>query len=137
MSRRDPAYWQRLRKDRRSNVAAGFAVVAGLVATLTVIAASVPGSHSEARANPLYWLLMLPLVWWANALAAFEPRAVRIWRPALALACLADAACLALTVGRQEDWTAGAVSLAIVLAAAAASLAAHRGSLVAREGPAR
>ncbi|MFD1282993.1 hypothetical protein [Methylobacterium goesingense] len=118
-------------------MAAGLAVVVGLAATVSVTACLVPGPHGAARAQPLYWLSMLPLVWWANGLVRFEPRAVRCWRAALSLACLGAGAGLAAALWRAEDWTVPAVGCAVTLASACASLAVHRDSLVAREGPAR
>ncbi|TXN43107.1 hypothetical protein FV228_22000 [Methylobacterium sp. WL18] len=137
MIRRDPAYWQRLRKDRPSNVAAGLALVAGLAATVSVIGCLVPGPHGAARAQPLYWLSMLPLVWWANSLVRFEPRAVPCWCSTLALDCFGAGAGLAAALWRAEDWSLPALGFAVTLASAGASLVVHRDSLVAREGPAR
>ncbi|WP_419828631.1 hypothetical protein [Methylobacterium sp.] len=137
MIRRYPAYRQRLRQDRPSNVAAGLALVAGVAATISVIGCLVPGPHGPTRAQPLYWLSMLPLVWWVNGLVRFEPRAVRNWRSTLALACLGAGACLAAALWRAEDWTLPALGCAVTLASAGASLAVHRDSLVARKGPAR
>ncbi|WP_458093608.1 hypothetical protein [Roseomonas sp. WA12] len=138
MTRRDGPYWQRLRKDRRSNTAAVLAAVAAISGTVSVIASALPGlSHYESRASLLYLPLMLPAVWWVSDLAAFTPRAVRLWKPALTVACLAAAASLAVELGRGEDWGLPATGLGITLAAAAGSLVLLRGSLVDREGPAR
>ncbi|WP_264051004.1 hypothetical protein [Methylobacterium flocculans] len=44
---------------------------------------------------------------------------------------------LAAALWRAEDWTLPALGCAVTLASACASLAVHRDSLVAREGPAR
>ncbi len=137
MPRRDPAYWQRLRRDRRSNIAAGLGVLAALAATLSVVALAVPGPQSVARGNPLYWLLMLPMAWWGSGLARFEARPVRWWKPVLALSCLLSCGTLAMVLARGEDSTAQAIACGVTLLAAGASLWLLRGSLVALEGPAR
>jgi len=71
---------------------------------------------------------MLPLIWWVNGL-------VRCWRPALA--CLGASVGLAAALWRVENWTLPALGCAVTLASAGASLAVHRNSLVACEGPAR
>ena len=137
MRRRDNAYWQRLRRDRRSNVAAVLAILAALAATLSVVALAVPGSHAASRGNPLYWALMLPMAWWGSGLTTFSPRAVRLWKPVLALSVLAAGTSLLAALRQEADWAIWAVAFGITLAAAAGSLALLRGSLVAREGPAR
>ncbi len=137
MRRRDNDYWQRLRKDRRSNAAAICGAIAALAATMTVISVTVDGGVAESRANPLYWLLMLPMAWWVTGLTSFEPRAVRAWKPALATACAVGLMAAALTMRAADNWTAQTVACAVTLIAATASLLLYRGSLVQREGPAR
>jgi len=137
MTRRDNAYWQRLRRDRRSNAAVLLAALAALAATISVISISVGGTQYQARANPLYWLLMAPMLWWVVGLTTFAPRYVRLWTPALAVACLASVAAAAATMHEAGDWTAQTIACAVTLAAAAASFLVRRGSLVEREGPAR
>lgn len=134
--RRDQDYWQRLRKDRRSNWAAGFAGVATIVATVSLIGLLVEGSQYQTRGNPLYWALMLPTVWWLSGLGGFEPRAVRWWKPALLLSVVIAAIALGVAVA-GADWAPEAVGFVITLLSAATSLNLLRGSLVAREGPAR
>jgi len=137
MKRRDNPYWQRLRKDRRSNAAALLAALAALVGTLTVISLTVGGTQYQSRANPLYWLLMVPMLWWVTGLTSFEPRHVRLWKPALAIACIASAVAAFVAMRAAGTWTAQTVACAVTVLAAAASLFLHRGSLVQREGPAR
>lgn len=134
--RQDWDYWQRLRKDRRSNWAAGFAAVATMAATVSLVGLLVKGTHYEARSNPLYWGLMLPAAWWVNGLAGFKPCAVRWWKPALLLSVVVATVVLIVAAGRDE-WVPEAVCLALTLVGAAVSLVLRRGSLVAREGPAR
>lgn len=135
--RRDPVYWQRLRKDVRSNVAAGLAALAALLATVSVMILAVPGTHYQARGSIAYWLLMLPLVWWVAGLATFAPAYVRSWKPVLLLAVLTAGGSLLYGISRGGGWGMQAISFIMVAAAAAGSLLTLRGSLVDREGPAR
>lgn len=135
--RRDPVYWQRLRKDVRSNVAAGLAALAALLATVSVISLAAPGTHYQARGSVAYWLLMLPLAWWVAGLATFAPFYVRSWRPVMLLAVLAAGGSLLYAITRGGEWGIWAIGFGIVVSAAAGSLLTLRGSLVGREGPAR
>ncbi|WP_041862786.1 MULTISPECIES: hypothetical protein [Pseudomonadota] len=131
MIRRDQAYWARVRKDARSALAVGSALLASLMALLCLL---VPGPQAQARGNPLYWLCILPFAWWANGLAAYEPRPVR---PALIVAVATAPASLAIaTVLGKEPllWTIGA---GIALISAALAEYFYRGSMLYREGPAR
>ncbi|MBP0491981.1 hypothetical protein [Roseomonas indoligenes] len=137
MRRRDQAYWQRLRKDRRSNAAAILATVAAVAANTALLAAAFPGTHYEARANLLYLPLMLPMAWWVLGLKDFEARPVRLWRPAMAVCGLVSAGSLLVHLYQGRDWMVPAIVLGITLAAAAASLLLLHGSLMDREGPAR
>ncbi len=79
------AYWQRLRKDKPSNLAVGGLVIGALAATVSLIALVFPHSDGAMhnRGNPLYWLLMLPFVLWGWDLSTFSPRSVRTMRPAM------------------------------------------------------
>lgn len=135
--RRDNAYWQRLRKDRRSNAAVLLATLAALVSTISLISITIGGTHYQSRANPLYWLLMAPMVWWVVGLTGFEARHVRLWTPALALASGISIVAAAVTMRTAGGWTGQTIACVVTLVAAAASLWAYRGSLVQREGPAR
>lgn len=137
MIRRDQAYWQRLRKDVPSSLAAGLAALAVLVATLSVIGTGVSGSHFQARASPLYWVLMLPMVWWVSGLATFAPRYVNSLKPALGLACAASAISAAVSMTTDAIFTIQTAACLVTMVAAGASLLVYRRSLVGREGPAR
>lgn len=137
MRQRDDAYWQRLRKDRRSNAAAMLAALACLTATVSIISIAVGGTHYQSRANPLYWILMLPMVWWVSGLSRFEPRSVRLWRPALALASIASLVAAAVAMHAAGPWIGQTIACAVTLAAATTSLLSYRGSVVDREGPSR
>lgn len=135
--RRDAAYWQRLRRDRRSNAAAILGAIAALSGTLGLIAALVEGTPHEARANPLYWILMLPMVWWVSDLTQFSARAIRFWTAAMLLSCAGAAFGLVLGMAGSQDVMLPLVNVVVCVLAAAASLVLRRGSLVDREGPAR
>lgn len=137
MIRHDNAYWQRLRKDRRSGAACLLAALAALLATMSLISITVDGTHYEARANPLYWLLMVPMVWWLSGLMGYEPRYVRLWIPAMALASGVSICVAAFSIYATGGWTAETVVCGATLAAAVSSMVAYRGSLLQREGPAR
>ncbi|MFN3675030.1 MAG: hypothetical protein ACK4TC_03550 [Sphingomonas pseudosanguinis] len=136
MMRRDKDYWQRLRKDPRSNWAAGMAALAAIAASVMLIGLLVEGSQYQARTNPLYWILMLPAVWWSTGLARFEPRPVRWWKPALLLCVAIAGAVLALAID-SGDGMPEAIGFALTLIGAVSSMVLLRDSLVAREGPAR
>ena len=60
-------YWQRLRKDKASNLAVGGLVIGALATTVSLLALVFPHSDGALhnRDNPLYWLLMLPFALWA------------------------------------------------------------------------
>lgn len=135
--RRDLAYWARLRRDRRSNTSAGLAIVAALAAVVALQPTLFPGTPTDVRLSPAYWLLLTPVAWWAAGLTAFEPGPVRFMRrvavgspPTAAIGSL-------LAWSRGADWLPPAILAAVALAAAGASLLLYRGSLLEREGPAR
>jgi hypothetical protein len=135
--RRDAEYWQRLRKDRRSGIAVLFTAVAAVVAAVAVTMVAVPGTQWEARTSPIYWIVLIPVAWWVNALAAYESWAVRSWKPVLAALCIVHAICLTLAVIGSRNVMLTAGTFVLTIACAAAGLSALRGSMVAREGPAR
>lgn len=134
--RRVSDYSQRLRKDRRSNWVAGFAGIATIAATVSMIGLFVEGSQYQAHGISLYSVLMLPVVWWLSGLGRFEPHAVRLWKPVLPSSVVI--AVIALTVAVENgDWGPEAVGLAMTLLGGVTSLVLFRGSLVGREEPAR
>ncbi|RYI35906.1 MAG: hypothetical protein EON48_00530 [Acetobacteraceae bacterium] len=113
-----------------SNVAAGLAAIAALAATVSVIDTLVGGSQFEAWGNPLYWLCMLPMVWWVSGLTTFAPRYICCWGLAMLLACAASGISLVIVVWRTGAWI-------LTLATATCSRVLYRRSLLAREGPTR
>ena len=137
MIRRDQDYWQRLRKDHRSNAAVLLAGLATMVAAVSMTMVIVPGTHYGTRANPLYWLILVPVAWWVSSLAAFEPGAVRSWRTVLIVVGIAATACLAMAITSGQDVMLTVIAFLVTMTSAAGSLFLRRGSLVAREGPAR
>ncbi|MBB4000206.1 hypothetical protein [Aureimonas pseudogalii] len=135
--RTDAEYWQRLRRDRRSNAAVILAAVAALFGTLGVITALVDGPHHAPSAGFLSWLLMLPMAWWVGDLARFTARAVRLWTSALLLSVGGAGLGLAFALLRGDALLVPLLSFGLAVPAALASLALRRASLVEREGPAR
>lgn len=130
-------YWSRLRKDAPSNWAAGLATVAVIAALLSVIDLSVPGSQTESRRNPLYWGLMLPVVWWASELSGFEPRPVKTLAAVTYAAPAVAVLCLGLSYAQDRAWTLPLISAIVAGAAAIGSRMCYRRSLLYREGPSR
>lgn len=137
MKRTDNEYWQRLRRDKRLTATGLLAIFAWLVPCVAVNVLMFPGSPSQARGNPIYWLVFAPLAWWATALSGYEPRPVRFLKLALVGALIAAAmVALAATVMAQ-DATSFWVATAASAVAAAAGWFLYRGSMLEREGPAR
>jgi len=134
---RDTEYWQRLRKDRRSGVAVLFTAAAAVITAVTLTMVAVPGTQWAARASPIYWVILIPVAWWVNGLAAYEPWAVRRLKPVLATLCVVHAICLALAVVGSRNVMLTVGSFALTIVCAAAGMVALRGSMVDQEGPAR
>ena len=137
MIRRDQAYWARLRKDARSALAVGCALLASLMALLCILGLLFVGPPSQTRGNPLYWLCLLPFAWWASGLTSYEPRPVRMLRPALALAVVASLASVGVAAALGRDLVLWIVGTTITVVSAVATEFFYRGSLLYREGPAR
>lgn len=135
--RSDAEYWQRLRRDHRSNAAAILAAVAALFGTLGVITALLDGPHHVPRAGILSWLLMLPMAWWVGDLTRFTARAVRLWTMAMLLSIAGVSFGLLCAITRSDDLLIPLLNFGLAALAAVASLVLRRGSLVEREGPAR
>jgi hypothetical protein len=137
LRRTDAQYWQRLRRDRRSNAAVILAALAALFGTLGVITALVDGPHHAPRAGLLSGLLMLPMGWWVGDLTRFTARAIRLWTSALLLSIAGAGLGLAFALMRGDTLLVPLLNIGLAVPAALASLVLRRGSLVEREGPAR
>lgn len=137
MPRTDKVYWQRLRKDPRSNFAMGFNAISGLVAIVALSMSIAPGSQLQARANPLYWALLLPFGWWGSSLGAFEAWAVRLFWPSLATWPLIAACGLANAWRGGEGVTLWTGTLAVSVLCSVGAAVLYRGSFLRCEGPAR
>jgi hypothetical protein len=85
---------RRLRKDRQASIAVLAGCAAGLAAVLAWMGVLLPADRAVNRIDPLYWLMVAPLVAWALAATGFAPWALRLLRPILIVAPLAAAAAL-------------------------------------------
>ena len=132
---RDPAYWQRLRRDKPSGLAALFAIGACGVPLLGLIELLLPGSQASHRASPLYWGLLLPFGWWGVELVNYTPRTSRTLVPSLAVGPAGALACAAMMPSAGDDmaWIILGLSASFGLLGAVS----YRRSLLRREGPAR
>ena len=137
MPRTDRAYWERLRKDGNSALAVLLTMAAVFPAVIGLIVLLVPGSQPQARANPLYWLAMLPAAWWAVLLANYQAGAVRTIRLAMALGPMICGINALWAYKAGQGVTAYAVALVGSLLAAAAGWWFFNRSMVRLEGPAR
>ena len=134
---RDPVYWQRLRRDKASGLAALLAIGACGVALVALIELLLPGSQASHRGNPLYWGLLLPFGWWGVELVNYTPRTS--WTlvpalgigPAIALAC----ALASLSLGSDSASWIGAFGLSALFGVLGGVF--YRRSMLRREGPAR
>ena len=136
MPRQDHAYWQRLRVDKRSAVAASFSAVAAVCTVVNFLMVTIGmASQAESRSDPVYWLVMLRLVWWVVQIGNYEPVVVRWWNVALLIICLMNVVALLVLYHRGDLGIVTICFAAIAITSAVASMIAYRGSLVAREGP--
>lgn len=138
VTRRDQAYWQRLRRDKPSGFAALAAVGSCGLVLVEVIDLVLPGSQGMHRATPLYWALLIPFAWWAINLVNYDRRVSRTLIPACIIAPLVAIACVVV----DEVLAAGGSRLSWLVALASVILAFlavffYRRSLLMVEGPAR
>ena len=133
----DQEYWQRLRKDKRTAWAVGMVALCALLARVGLGVILVPGPQHQARGNPLYLLLMAPLVWWGSSLAWYEEKAARLIRPAfIMLPPLCGINALwAVSLGMDPAIHVGALAACTIFAALGWWL--HKDSMLRAEGPAR
>ncbi len=97
----------------------------------------VEGNREQTRANPLYWLVLLPVAWWAAELSAFEPGSVRAMKLLTVIAPATALLCLLIAVSLEENWVLWLTSFIVSGVTAFGSRMAYRDSLLQREGPSR
>ena len=134
---RDHVYWQRLRRDKASGLAALLAIGACGVALVALIELLLPGSQASHRGNPLYWGVLLPFGWWGVELVNYTPRAAWTLVPALGIGPAVALACAALSLlsGSNSTLWVGAFGLSVLFGVLGAMF--YRRSMLRREGPAR
>jgi peptidoglycan/LPS O-acetylase OafA/YrhL len=113
------------------------AILAVLAATLALLGLAVTGGQAEARANPVYWLILAPVAWWGGGLSGFGARQVRLMMPAIVVAPLLAVVCLTIAYTRGETITLWVVATVVTIIAALACRAFYDRSLLKREGPDR
>ncbi len=122
----------RLCQDQAANIASLAGLVAGLAATLAWMGILLEPNRAADRATPVYWLIMLPLVFWGSSAIRFELWALRLLRPVLLLAPIFAALALWDAPGRPTSslapWLA---SLAVSATAALVGWLAYGRSLLA------
>ena len=112
----------------RRNVPMTVALLAGLAATaMPVLSATfvfVPHGYMAGRGTPLYWLIMLPVAYWAWGIISFDAWAVRLLAPLLIVAPLTDALFAVFSPVSGDDvtalWVLAALSLVFAVVGAIA-----------------
>lgn len=133
----DTAYWERLRKDASSSWSVGLAFLCVLPAVVGLIANGVGGTHLEAKGSPIYWMLMLPLVWWVTSIGYYEPKTAWTIRPAFVLGPLVCGVNTLWAHSLGTDVTISVVVLIFSVVCAVAGEIVYRRSMLKLEGPAR
>ena len=134
---RDPNYWQRLRRDKASGLAALLAIGTCGVALVALIELLLPGSQVSHRGNPLYWGLLLPFSWWGVELVSYTPRTSWTLVPALAIGPAVALVCAVTSLFSGSDgipWL-GAFGLSALFGMLGAIF--YRRSMLRQEGPTR
>ncbi len=85
-----PRPYDYLKRDVPTTVALLAGVLAALMPVLSLTYLLVPHGHIAARENPLYWLIMLPVLFWGWGITSFDPWAIRALVPVLIIAPVAD-----------------------------------------------
>lgn len=134
---RDLVYWQRLRRDKASGLAALFAIGTSGVALVTLIELLLPGSQASHRGNPLYWGLLLPFGWWGVELVNYTPRVSWTLIPALGIGPVVALACTGTSVLLGNDGTPWIEAFGFSLLFGVLGMVFYRRSMLRREGPAR
>ena len=103
-----------LRGDRPANLAvlAGFGT--GVMLTAAVISRIVEPGFIEQRSNPVYWLLMMPIVIWV--LFAAEWKSWALWLlPIILAAAPLGSGLIAALAGSTTLWVLTAISVVLSL----------------------
>jgi cytochrome bd-type quinol oxidase subunit 2 len=129
---KNPDDWQDLRKDKRSAVVVLATIAAGMASVLALLGILLNASRAADRANPIYWVLLLPFAWWAASLANYAAWAVKTLRPANAAATLISFLCAVFAAHSTPDPTLWLVASAITVIGAFAATLLFPGSLLAR-----
>ena len=131
------AYWQRLRKDGASNLASGALILAAIATTLAALDVLLAPSRNTDRSNPLYWAILLPVIWWATALWSFSPWAARTMRPTAIMIPLISGVIFLVVVQSGGAFMLTLVALLVAVAGSGTCLLSLPRSLLQREGPDR
>ncbi|WP_419729850.1 hypothetical protein [Lichenicola sp.] len=134
---RDPIYWQRLRRDKASGLAALFAIGACGVTMVGLIELLLPSSQANHRENPFYWMLLLPFGWWGVELVNYTPRISWTLVPALGTGPAVALVCAATSWSLVSDNTAWLVILGVSVLFGLLGAVFYSRSMLRREGPAR
>lgn len=109
--------YDHLKRDVPTTIALLAAVAASAMPVLSLTFILVPHGYTASRGNPLYWLIMLPVVYWVWAAMAFDPWAIRMIALILVLAPIVDGL-IALFSGMSGGdltalWVLAALSLVL------------------------
>jgi hypothetical protein len=121
----------RLKRDRRSAVVILSAIAAMLTAVVIWLLLLSDKSPAGTRGQPVYWMLMVPLAFWAIQLASYTPWTLRRLRVAQTAApILAGLGVGAAAWTGSPALTVTAVGLGVCLAATFTGVLALRGTSV-------
>jgi hypothetical protein len=120
-----------LKRDRRCAVVVLAAIAAMLAAAVIWLLLLSDAAPAETRGRPVYWLIMLPLAFWAVQLASYTPWTLRWLRAAqMAAPVLAALGCGAAIWIASPALIAAGVLFGVCLAATVIGTVARRGSLL-------
>lgn len=85
-----PRPYDYLKRDVPTTVALLAGIAAAVMPVLSTTYIFVPHGHIAAREDPLYWLIMLPVLYWGWGVTSFDPWAIRLIVPVLILAPVTD-----------------------------------------------
>lgn len=112
-------------------------ILAVPAAVLALPGLVIAGGQAEARANPVYWLILIPVAWLAGDLSGFGARQVRLMMPAIIVAPLLAIGCLTMAYARGDTITLWIVATAMSIITALACRLYYNKGLLRCEGPDR